>query len=365
MQLRLLSHDILSTATPSKSSHKKNKRKAARPHIVTDQLCEPEWMTEVPCSMILPNDTGYRCNWFVCVRPEGRRCVVISSRGKTFSYLENGRVLHQFKSFLPGGGLSSQNGSSAILDCIYYEPTKIYYILDIMSWNDMHCYECDAEFRFYWLRAKVDETPFITPEFTSSKQPHTFLPIPYWECSWMGLQEAYTCSLPFSKNGLLFYHREGQYEIGLTPLVLLWKDSSVTNYLDNDGDETLALRVGNRGAVADALDMDDTNDQCESEGQISAVSQGLSSSELCADPWLCTLENIPLVPLSSISPTDLSPEVASKWASLRNGSVIRGAIQGAGCDPMTGDPFVANFVVHKVIVVTLYISASLLTYCEC
>lgn len=345
MQLRVISHDILQTSSKANYPKKKH-RKFARPHMLSNQLCEPEWMTEIPSDMVYPVDTcgNIRYEWFVLARPEGRRCVVVSSRGTTTSYLENGRVLHQFKTFLPGGGLNSQNGSSSILECIYYEPTKIYYIIDVMSWNDMHCYECDAEFRFYWLRAKVEETPFICPQF-SSKQQYAFLPVPYWECSWHGLLEAYKSTLDFSRNGLLFYHREGHYEIGLTPLVLLWKDATVTAYLDADGEETIALRVANK--VRDELMEESVQDPVG----VASGSVVDANTELSPNAVLCTQEGIPLLALSEMTyPEDLfrGESHATRFGNISDGSVIRGAIADAGHDEETGAPYITRFLPHKV-----------------
>ena len=360
MQLRVLSHDILPSESNSKR-HKKNLRKVARPHMVSNQLCEPEWMTEVPYGMVVESDDGrIQCEWIVLARPEGRRCVVISSKGCTVSYLENGRVLHQFKSFLPGGGLSAQGGSSAILDCIYYEPSNIYYILDIMSWNDMHCYECTAEFRFYWLRAKLDETPFIAPPPPShaQQQQHFFVAAPCWECSMEGLREAYLGHTPFTKNGLLFYHREGHYEVGLTPLVLLWKDVSVTSYLDDAGDETIALRVVDDVCPADeGMSVEQFSERPVGEHASRAVSETVGeggSAGLSAGAMLCTLEGVSLVAWADVLQGLLGGQrqglegAAPDVSGVRGGTVVRGSIQEAGYDQFSGAPYVRGFILHKV-----------------
>jgi hypothetical protein len=362
MQLRVLSHDVLQSSSKANRTKKNARKAAARPHMLTNQLSEPEWMTEIPNDMVALIDASQevRCEWFVLARPEGRRCVVISSRGTTISYLENGRVLHQFKSFLPGGGLNAQNGSSSIVECIYYEPTKIYYILDVMSWNDMHCYECNAEFRFYWLRAKVEETPFISPQF-SAQQQFSFLPVPYWECSWHGLREAYASELPYVRNGLLFYHREGHYEIGLTPLILLWKDGTVTSYLDADGEETIALRIVNE--VRDEVMEEAVEDQ-----RHSTVPASAGATELSSNAVLCTQEGVPLLALADMSHPDTattSEEEMARFANIRIGSVVRGAISEAGHEEETGAPFIVNFQPHKVNVQpSLLSSDALLSYKE-
>lgn len=51
------------------------------------QLMHPDWLTDIPA------DLGP--NWLVLPRPEGPRCLVIASRGRTTSRLRNGVVLHR------------------------------------------------------------------------------------------------------------------------------------------------------------------------------------------------------------------------------------------------------------------------------
>lgn len=56
-------------------------------------------------------------------------------------------------------------------------------------------------------------------------------PTPYHECDRQGLAHAYSSPVPFIKDGLLFHLKSAHYQLGPTPLVLLWKDASVARYL--------------------------------------------------------------------------------------------------------------------------------------
>lgn len=62
---------------------------------------------------------------YVCARPAGKRCFVVSSNGFTVSRLRNGSLLHRFPSALPNGAKannSTRSGQSyCILDCIFHE----------------------------------------------------------------------------------------------------------------------------------------------------------------------------------------------------------------------------------------------------
>jgi hypothetical protein len=311
--------------------------------LVLDQLCVPEWMIEIPTDLcersIQENGTDQiRSNWFVMPRPEGKRCLVISSKGKTISYLESGKVLHHFRSVLPGGGLNStRQASSAILDCIYCPSTHTYHILDLMNWNEMSCYECDVEFRFYWLQAKYSETSgLLTPP---PVQTYSFRLIPYWECNPEGLHQAYFGQLDFIKNGLLFYHREGHYETHLTPLVLLWKDSHVSRYLEKD--DTLP-------GIPLALQ---------------AVAKGPPSHAATAPPSVndlsfTTLEGLPLLELSTILATSTVGDSSENLLlQINPGDLLRGYVAEVGYSDETGQPTISGFVLDTVSSpFTLYVS---------
>lgn len=59
-------------------------------------------------------------------------------------------------------------------------------------------------------------------------------PTPYHECDRQGLAHAYASPVPFIKDGLLFHFKAAHYQLGPTPLVLLWKDASVARYLGTE-----------------------------------------------------------------------------------------------------------------------------------
>ncbi len=50
-----------------------------------------------------------------------------------------------------------------------------------------------------------------------------------------GLQQAYSASVPFQRDGLHLLHKEGHYSLTSTPLAVLWKGSLCSQYfLDTD-----------------------------------------------------------------------------------------------------------------------------------
>ncbi|CAN6914513.1 hypothetical protein HID58_078149 [Brassica napus] len=196
------------------------------------QLMLPEWMIDVPENLSR--------DWYVLARPAGKRCFVVSTDGVTVSRLRNGSVLHHFPSALPGGarkkGVSGPAQSYSILDCIFHEADQTYYVIDMVCWRGYSLYECTAEFRFFWLQSKLDETGACDPPSFYHK--FRFSVVPFYNCDQSGLHSAYTGSLPYVKDGLLFYNKHAHYHTGNTPLVLIWKDERCSQYVidtDNNG----------------------------------------------------------------------------------------------------------------------------------
>lgn len=193
------------------------------------QLMLPEWMIDVPDR--LPHD------WYVFARPSGKRCFVVASNGTTISRQRNGSVLHHFPSALPNGArtrdASGSGQSYSILDCIFHEADQTYYVIDMLCWKSYSLYDCTAEFRFFWLNSKLAETGACEPP--SHYHKYRFSLVPICTCDLNGLQVAYSGVVPYVKDGLLFYNKHAHYQPGNTPLALVWKDESCSQYvIDTD-----------------------------------------------------------------------------------------------------------------------------------
>lgn len=205
-------------------------RGAAARRWFARQLMLPEWMVDIP-----PN---LNPDWFVFPRPAGKRCFVVSSNGTTVSRLRNGSILHHFPSSLPNGarkrGISGPANTYCILDCIFHEPDQTYYVIDMVCWRGYSLYDCTADFRFsFWVKSKLEESGACNPPSVYHK--YRFSVVPFYDCDTKGLQEAYLGVVPYTKDGLLFYNKHAHYQIGNTPLALVWKDEFCSQYvLDTD-----------------------------------------------------------------------------------------------------------------------------------
>lgn len=236
-----------------------------------------EWMVEVPA------DLG-PAHWLVLARPEGHKCLVISENGETIARKKNGRVLSRFQSALPGGrrGLGQkQHSLQCVLECVFHESDGTFYVVDLLYWKGQSMLDCEASFRFAWCHSKLQEYPELTSTTTKAGTGHVqFRPLACFECSRQGLEQAYRSEFPFSKDGLLFYHKEGHYASGeLTPLVLSWKDAATSKYPIDSPDgirpfpiQSCVLRTGNAPGQlcalgGDRVDVAELVLGCDSSGQ--------------------------------------------------------------------------------------------------
>ncbi|CAI9093361.1 OLC1v1028848C1 [Oldenlandia corymbosa var. corymbosa] len=216
------------------------------------QLMLPEWMIDVP-----PN---LATDWYVFARPAGKRCFVVSSNGITISRLRNGILLHRFPSALPSGSRKNSSSQSySILDCIFHEPDQTYYVIDMVCWAGFSLYECTAEFRFFWLNSKLLEVGACDAPSTYHK--FRFSTVPVYDCDQQGLETAYTGATAYIKDGLLFFNKHAHYQLGNTPLALVWKDEKCSQYVidtDSKGEipnqQQLVLELLDDGRLATSDD---------------------------------------------------------------------------------------------------------------
>ncbi|RUS23043.1 hypothetical protein BC937DRAFT_92998 [Endogone sp. FLAS-F59071] len=210
------------------------KRKKKNPYA--NQVMYAEWMAEVPSDLDK--------NWCAVVCPVGKRCLVTSangsvlfsiilSLGKTVARLRNanslvksafpaGRIFNTFSSVLPAGSQNYRGNRSTdycILDCIFDPVQLTYYVLDMMCWKGHPVYDCETEFRFYWLQTKLAELDHPT----ASNSFYKFRPLFAFEAHRDQLRSLIVnpgqCGYPIRPDGILFYNRHTQYVIGITPLV--------------------------------------------------------------------------------------------------------------------------------------------------
>ncbi|WIA09803.1 hypothetical protein OEZ85_009178 [Tetradesmus obliquus] len=206
------------------------------------QLMQPEWMSDIP------QDLG--SSWLVMPRPEGKRCLVISTGNYTYARSRTGALLLRFPSKLPGGGPGTSGGESCycVLDCILQEQEQriqhqhnqqqqqqrvgmdadmapagestpsqpqqhsangsssssssggcTFFIQDVLAWRGYSLVDCGAEFRLFWLASKLQEEAGGSSSSSSwsldggnpgPSHSHRFKLLPYWHATPDGLAAA-------------------------------------------------------------------------------------------------------------------------------------------------------------------------------
>ncbi|KAM6303450.1 snurportin-1 isoform 1-T2 [Podargus strigoides] len=181
------------------------------PKRYANQLMLSEWLVDVPVDL--------EQDWVVVVCPVGKRALVVASRGTTAAYTKSGFCVNKFPSLLPGGNRHNSMNEKVycILDCIYNEVKQTYYILDVMCWRGHPVYDCQTDFRFFWLFSKIQEEEGLGEK--SRINPYKFVGLQNFPCSSDSLCKVLAMDFPFEVDGLLFYHKQTHYTPGSTPLV--------------------------------------------------------------------------------------------------------------------------------------------------
>ncbi|KAL0103479.1 hypothetical protein PUN28_017615 [Cardiocondyla obscurior] len=186
-------------------------------HKVVRKVCKnnrmmlSEWMLDVPQDLIE--------NWIMVPCPTGNRVRLISGRGETKAYSRKGNIHGVFPSALPGGNPNSDTHASAAIDCIWIKSRKLFYILDVLYWNQLPFTNCEAEFRLFWINNKFKETPEFRERNTDTNR-YPILPSQNIDCNCdFNLALANINDELHPLDGFLFYHRKALYTFGQTPLV--------------------------------------------------------------------------------------------------------------------------------------------------
>ncbi|KAM6059379.1 tyrosine-protein phosphatase non-receptor type 9-like isoform 2-T2 [Theristicus caerulescens] len=159
------------------------------PKRYANQLMLSEWLVDVPLDL--------EQEWVVVVCPVGKRALVVASRGTTAAYTKSGFCVNRFPSLLPGGNRHNSMNEKVycILDCIYNEAKQTYYILDVMCWRGHPVYDCQTDFRFFWLFSKIQEEEGLAEK--SRINPYKFVGLQNFPCSSDSLCKVLAMDFPF------------------------------------------------------------------------------------------------------------------------------------------------------------------------
>lgn len=203
--------------THSKAQRKQRKKRATNNNNNNKKgqhfkLQQSEWLRHRPDNL---------CDWLLLPCPVGKRCMVIATNGRTKVHNKAGRIIMQLRSLLPGD--AHMQKCKTVLDCVYVEELDTFYVLDALSFGQQQLLDCEASFRFFWLRSRFDEHGELSQLSKRNEKPFKLLDYYDFEDAnavdqvlqrypqWEGNQP--------QLDGMLFYHKEASYTCGTTPLV--------------------------------------------------------------------------------------------------------------------------------------------------
>ncbi|KAK4471219.1 hypothetical protein MN116_004667 [Schistosoma mekongi] len=226
---------------PWSSTESKSKIKSWRRHSKVLMLAE--WF------LFMPPD--FEEEYLMKICPKGRHVFIKASKGKTTIYTRNGRLLISSVSRLPGGGLGqsdNQNNSyTTLLDCILYYPEQNTDFIDFQRTYEskqmtFECYVVDliymrstayvnlpfydrSQWLEHYLRQQIEEY--------DEGDVVVFHILPSYPCDIESMQMAFASVPPYEIDGVLFYHKDVNYEPGATPLVSWLKPYMLPEWFPN------------------------------------------------------------------------------------------------------------------------------------
>ena len=124
---------------------------------------------------------------------------------------------------MPGGSRGAACPShQTLLDGIHCEATNSFYVLDILAWDGYHVMDCDFTFRKFWLDQKMAEFCNDRKGGLRIKRAPTAEMAEMEKLFALGPEETLDVEMddePPMVDGILFYHKDGTYQSGTTPLV--------------------------------------------------------------------------------------------------------------------------------------------------
>jgi len=181
-------------------------------------LMEADWLKTIP-----PN---FEKDWIVVPVPNGKRSSLWCLDGETHAYTKRGQFLSRFQTYLPNGFHYSYDEGSTFLDCIFDEKLSTYFVIDGLQWQDQDMREWPARDRFRCINDKMDEVAAYGAELhprVRNQISQFVLQLPIFPCTPLGLSKALAWTplpnLKLTIDGILFFHNDGFYTSGRTPLV--------------------------------------------------------------------------------------------------------------------------------------------------
>lgn len=141
--------------------------------------------------------------YIVMLKPAGLRVLLFITNCKVLARDKYGYKQAEFVTDYAG-----KSSMSTILDAIYNQDTRAYYIMDVIQWKGNFLTGEEFLFRQNWLASNL--SPVSAPCSTESCEVRLKLNKPY-ENTRSTLLQLYTEPAEFRKEGFVFIHPESKY----------------------------------------------------------------------------------------------------------------------------------------------------------
>mmetsp|Transcript_1342 Transcript_1342/g.2447 ORF Transcript_1342/g.2447 Transcript_1342/m.2447 type:complete len:425 (-) Transcript_1342:1049-2323(-) len=252
--LRDVPHSPEDTAKPDRSRRRRrNKEKptseiagCSSSRFVPAPLMLPEWLIDIP--------QKFSEEWFVRPRPSGKHALLVVSRGGRATLRnKNGRLLrspfmcsvlreHHERTVLdvilpyehtPRQDFRMDDSETVHLDVneqTRRDKSVRLLVMDVLEWNGFAVYDCAAEFRLNWIQNQVTEIVNVSDSAGDAEL--EVVPFLSNSSDALYLYHERNTFRGVDNDGLIFYHTQGMYSIGFSPLVLQWKDSQSPMFIE-------------------------------------------------------------------------------------------------------------------------------------
>jgi snurportin-1 len=173
-----------------------------------------EWLMDVP--------EDFAEKWKMLPVPKAKRVTIVFEKDTCLISNKTGKQLNQFK-------IPHYTSSTAIFDGFFKDKTV--YILDFIKTGTFELEECDFECRRTLGNNFLVENHVLEKNQVLGKWKFELLE-PVVDCTKERMEEFMSKPTPYELDGLLFYHVNGFYTPGFTPLVTWLKPWMLTDILD-------------------------------------------------------------------------------------------------------------------------------------
>ncbi|XP_050092186.1 snurportin-1 [Anopheles aquasalis] len=189
-------------------------RMSRRSKLYAKKLQLSEWMYERPEDLE---------NWYSVPCPVGQRCLLVIRNKLAIAYDKRGQSIATVRTNIH---VQDKRGP-IVLDCVLTS-NHIFYILDVLVYQQLDLVQCDCQFRYTWIANKFTEDELnerFNAKSTIKKNRLELKLLPHYDCTPLdSLAECLAHYPAFDDvgtqlDGFLFYHKASHYVYGKTPLV--------------------------------------------------------------------------------------------------------------------------------------------------